>query len=116
METKTNQMNVTRTTITREAEKTTANGKYVINYTCVENTLQSVKATVYDVVEREYPNANGEMVKQNDNVRIGELVMEYSMFKVTNAGFPYSDKLPLYMNDFIGIINEIIAPVTETVN
>lgn len=108
-------MNVTRTMVTREAEKTTANGKYVVNYTCVENTLQSVKVTVYDIVEREYPNANGEVIKQQDNVRIGEFVMEYSMFKITNTGFPYSEKLSLYINDFIEIIHEIITPGTEAV-
>lgn len=108
-------MNVTKTTVINEAEKVTANGRYEIRYTVAGNVLQSVTAVVCDTVEREYQNAGGDTVRREENVRVGELVMEYSMFRTASTGFPYSEKLPLYISDFIEIINEITAPATEVV-
>lgn len=104
-------MNVTKTTIINEAEKVTANAKYLINYTCVGNTLQALFATIFDEIEREYPSADGSgTIKQKENVRIGELRMENSQFNTSNL--LYDNKIPLYMADFVEIVNEIIAPVT----
>lgn len=100
---------ILKTTVVRQATETTANARYAIDYTIVETELQQVKAEVYDTREVEVPPVEGEGTeKQEQEVLIGTIAMEGGVMRNTN--FPFSEKYPMYVSDFVGIVNQILSP------
>lgn len=105
------QLEIKKTTVTRDAEVITSNATYKITYTIVGDSLQNVTAHVCDCREVEVPGPNGS-IKQSQTYEIGALVMEGGIMR--SGQFPYSEKLPLYMSDFVGIVNEIVEPAESS--
>lgn len=101
-------LKTTKTTVICEAEKTTANATYKVTYTVIGSILQNITARVYESREVDISGPDGQVSKQSQIVEIGSLSMENSTMR--SGMFPYSAKLPLYMTDFVGIVNEILTP------
>ena len=100
--------NVKRTTVTKEADKTTANGVYNITYTVTNGVLQSVSVRVYDTQEVSVPTADGQTMKQSRTIEVTTL--QYEGGTVRYGTLPYSEKMLLYLQDFVDIVNEIVEP------
>lgn len=106
------ELTIKKTTVIREVEAVTVNATYKVTCTAVESQLQNVTARVFETREIDAPGPNGP-VKQPQLYEVGTLVMENSMMR--SGQFPYTEKLPLYMSDFIGIVNEIVEPAQPCV-
>lgn len=92
-------------TIIHEVEKVTDNATYNVTYTVVGNQIMSTVVRVCEIKETSYPSQNGETIVQPQLIELGTFIIEESSFR--NSYFPYSEKLPLYMQDLIDIVNEI---------
>ena len=99
---------IKKTTVTREAVMATENARYNISYNVESELLKRVDVAVFVSQPVEAVDADGKPVKQMHEFEVGHLMLEDSVFKTYN--FPYSEKLPVYMEDFTRIINEIINP------
>lgn len=89
-----------------------SNVHYKVTYRVLSTNLQSVSAEVFEKQFAELPGGEGP-VMQEQEINIGNIAMEYGTMRCDRL--TYSEKLPLYMTDFIAIVNEIVtpAPVTE---
>ena len=98
-------MEVKSVTTIVSAEKTTANARYDVSYSIIKDAsyenaqLQSVSADVYELQTLE------DQVKQENF--IGKLEMQYGIMVPTQ--FPFSNKYPLYVSEFVDIINEVTS-------
>ncbi len=97
---------VTKTTVTKDAVETTANGRYMINFLVTEGELKSVRAEVYDTITVSVPSADGGTEAQQREALIGVLAMDNGIMR--NNNFPYCEKYPLYVADFVNIVEQII--------
>lgn len=62
-------MNITNTILTREAEETTANARYHIEYVVVNNLLTRIQASVHSLTqENGEPDFLGNIVMENGDV------------------------------------------------
>lgn len=100
--------NVKRTTVTKEADKTTANGVYNITYVMTNDILQSVVVKVCDTREVNVPTADGQTMKQSRTIEVTTL--QYEGGTVRYGTLPYTEKMLLYLQDFVDIVNEIMGP------
>lgn len=98
-------MEVKSITTIVNAEKTTTHARYAVSYSVIKDAasesaqLQSVTADVYETQTLE------DQVKQENF--IGKLEMQYGIMVPTQ--FPFSNRYPLYVSEFVDIINEVTA-------
>lgn len=100
-------MKVLNVTVVTNAEETTANAKYGVEYEVVDGGLKKLTATVHE--ERQVDNgivdAQGEPVMEKQFVVAGQLMYQDGMIRP--AQFPYNTKYALFVSDFMQIIGEV---------
>lgn len=104
-------LQITKTTITREAVKQTPNGNYQIEYTVNEGTLTTLKCNITQNLTVPVPAENGTIQDIPQSVYIGNISL-YSGNQV-NFTFPYVTGSAKYLDDFDTIIAEITDPQTD---
>lgn len=98
-------MEVKSITTIVNTDKTTVNARYDVSYSIIKDTssdnaqLQSVTANVYEIQVLE------DEVKQENF--IGKLEMQNGVMMPTQ--FPFSNKYPTYVSEFVDIIKEITS-------
>lgn len=105
-------MKIKSTTITQEGEVKTENARYDVSYTIKDNQLQVVTAQVNIASSIEVPDGNGGTITQEHYTPLGSLALEYSTLKAPQ--FPYTEKYPVYVSEFMDIITEITQKKKET--
>lgn len=94
-------MKVNYTTMTKvgQAECVTEHARYGVEFTLADDLLQTVRVTVYGVDD------------EQTGVMMG--VLEYSQEHVSAYNFPYSDKYPQYVSDFMSIVEDVKSNVVS---
>lgn len=92
------------TRVINNAEATTANAKYNIEYEMDGKELVRVNASVNKVEEAEFPMEDG-MRKGVQETNVGYIYYENGSY--TMSSFPESDELPKYVSDVIQIVKQI---------
>lgn len=93
------------------AEVKTSAARYEVSYTIVGDELQAVTAHIFIARDVEVEMADGSMEAHSQEIPVGTLSMGDGRMLMENL--PYSNELPLYVADFVGIVNEIVHPALE---
>lgn len=101
-------MEVTRTTIIREGDANTANARYDCEYTVVSNELVKLSAVVYVKRPSEVLDADGHSSIETVEEQAGTIVFRAGRVEMTE--FLFSDKIGIYMQEFVCIVQEIVSP------
>lgn len=101
-------------TIIHEVEKVTDNATYNVTYTVVSNNVISTVVKVFEIQNTTIPSSEGKITVQPQLIEQGTFVIEQSSFR--NSYFPYSEKLPLYMQDLVDIVNEISKELAVSIS
>lgn len=105
-------LQITKTTITREAVKETPNGSFQIEYTINEGVLTSLKCNITQNRTVPVPDENGATQDIPQSLYIGSINL-FSGNQV-NITMPYAVGSAKYLDDFDEIINEITNPQPQT--
>lgn len=105
-------LQVQKTTITQEATMKTENASYNVTYSVSDSKLQSLTATIQDVTIVEGPGPNGTVSHYEQPREIGRITVD-GYGHVSMPTMSYSEKLPLYMSDFVKIIQAVQGTAQE---
>lgn len=84
----------------------TENASYDVTYSVSDNKLQSLTAVIQDVTFVEGPGPNGTVSHYEQPREIGRITVD-GYGHVSMPTMAYSEKLPLYMSDFVKIIQTV---------
>lgn len=91
---------------------TTANASYNATYSVSDNKLQSLTAVILETYLEEGPGADGTAQMFEHQKEAGRIMVD-GYGNVSTSSMKYSEKLPLYMTDFVKLIRTVSGEEKE---